>query len=384
MPPRVVLFSRYDLATETGGSGKRIKQLVQVLNDAPGMHFAYHHLPAAGIGREYPLLPMLLPQNLLRLTWHVICHLRPWPAKRYLQFLYTSGVSLFAFARHARNADIVILDSPMLFSLLSVLCQKQNIPVVVAPHDIDAFTGNYFRHRAVWRNAAWEFAVLSRASGAISISLEERWLLTNLGIPSTHLLPSPDPESVAFLAHIRSAREARTQFRGVLLLGRAACNKPLLNGMKEFISMWQSSAELTERFGPLWVAGFETEPLAPLCDGTRSIFLGTISSQRYAELMAEVLACACHQSYGAGALTKIADDLNAGVPIVASQHAARSYQRLLGLHILEDLNPDDVAQCLNRVQHSPVAPRPDAPLTPDPQRIANFLTKLLADAARPA
>ena len=61
------------------------------------------------------------------------------------------------------------------------------------------------------------------------------------------------------------------------------------------------------------------------------------SSEELEELFATALAVIIHQIPSAGALTKIPELLNAGVPVIVNENAARTYFNLPGVNVYQEL-----------------------------------------------
>jgi hypothetical protein len=164
----------------------------------------------------------------------------------------------------------------------------------------------------------------------------------------------------AWLLEIRAAR-ARAAPGPLLMLGSSG-NHATLEGMAAVVRAWQSR-RLARGVAQLRVAGYGSEAVrdrVPSC-GTDVAFLGSLSREALGRELETAVACVCHQEDGSGALTRIADLLTAGVPVLASAHAARTYHGAPGLREYDGIEQLDgaLAELCANPPAVAVPPEPD-------------------------
>ncbi len=260
--------------------------------------------------------------------------------------------------------DLAFLDDPIYFQPLHETLQRLGVPTIAVCHNLESLVPSQVDRRHSWALVRRELDVLSRCRLAITISREETWLLDNLGIAS-HFFPYyPQPPVLGRLLAVRAARGRRPAAGtgGVLLLANAK-NPQSGQGALQAMSAWRR-LRLAARFGPLLVAGFHSERVFARELFDREVrLLGTLDDSGLDGVLTEVSACLCHQESGGGALTRVAEMLVAGVPVVASAHAARSYHHVPGVIEYQDLAGLEAA--LRRLPAA--AGEVPLPPPPDPQ-----------------
>ena len=102
--------------------------------------------------------------------------------------------------------------------------------------------------------------------------------------------------------------------------------------MRKTVEIWTQLA-LFRKIGPLRIAGFGTEELCKeLHERPEAVeILGPLSQKELQDQLVQTRALLCYQDDGSGTLTRITEQLIAGVPVIANRHAARSHHGLPGL-----------------------------------------------------
>lgn len=248
------------------------------------------------------------------------------------------------------------MDDPIYFSPLLDALEKRRVPVAAICHNLETLVPSQVAPRK--RSAALlaEIAVLRRCALAVTISREETVILRNLGIEVLHLPYHPTSAAAERLRAVRRRREAVEDKRDYLALGSAG-NRETAEGLVRLEACWRSRGAAAG--GRLLLAGYGTEKLPVSVDGPgEALRLGALAAGDLDALLSTVRAAVCHQERGAGALTRITDFLLAGVPVIATEHAGRSYYGTPGLTIapgIADL-PELAYRCDAR--QSPPSPLP--------------------------
>lgn len=205
---------------------------------------------------------------------------------------------------------------------------------VAWPHNIEHLVASqYATARAARRARDRELSFLSEALHVVTISGLDRWYLAANGIWAMQLPYFPPASIKARLAAIRTRREPNVRTPRVLVVGTYG-NAPTAHSMLRIID---AVAAARPNF-TLTVAGFGTEQLRSVSGSEKSIeILGAVSDEVLDHLLETSHAALVHQEHGSGALTRIAEFLIAGVPVVATPIAARGYERLEGVSVVESL-----------------------------------------------
>ncbi|SDL61379.1 hypothetical protein SAMN05421823_10750 [Catalinimonas alkaloidigena] len=215
------------------------------------------------------------------------------------------------------------------------------VDVIALPHNLDSLvpTRRFSLSGEVspnWLNKEIHF--LKKCSQVFTISAEELWLLQLHAIPTSYLPYYPSEPVAAELQKIRDFRSASQQSEHVLMLGTAR-NPPTRMGMEEALN------HLTNTPIEVIVAGFGTETLQENYKRFANIHVqGEITHEQLMALLRRVKAALIHTVPSSGALTRIPELLKAGLPVVTSEVAARSYNHIEGIHIYKQLA--DIPQLL--------------------------------------
>jgi hypothetical protein len=242
------------------------------------------------------------------------------------------------------------------FGLLVDIANRYQRNLVCIPHDIEVlgFTDTCIDISSTVDKLRLELRFLSRASSVFTIGLEDQWLLRNFQIAAKNLPSFPSESQQKRLARIRDAR-ASSQKDHILLVGTAE-HPPTGVGMLEALR-WKS---MLKRSDANWVvAGYGTEKFASEFESPSCQVLGTISDEVLDNLLINSRAAVLHQLTGSGALTRVPELLCAGVPVIASSHAARSYWHWDGVRSYD--TKDQLEGILNDslwMQRLPKCPEP--------------------------
>lgn len=255
---------------------------------------------------------------------------------------------------------LAAMDDPIYFIPLFETLKKYNIPIIAFCHNLETLAPEQLEddpNRTLFNK---EIDLLAQCHLVITISREETFLLHNLGIKALFFPYYSVKPILNRLLRVREKRK-KTKKKGILLLGNAL-NLQTRQGMEKVILFWQSSG-LFKREGKLLVAGYSTEKfLKNGVNNDTTEFFGTLSSDRFDNLLCNVKVCLCFQESGAGALTRICEMLIAGVPVLANSHAARSYYNVDG--VIEFFDLRDLERALNQVDELdgqiPIPQKPDS------------------------
>lgn len=232
------------------------------------------------------------------------------------------------------NLRLVIVDDPIYFEPVVRQCSKLGLKVVAHCHNIETLSAPQVLATAQHKLFAYELELLSTCDAVISISREETFLLRNLGINVIYFPYYPVGQIETRMRAVRTKRQGNAK-KNFLLLGTAA-NLPTRIGMTKVIEAWQRIS--IEGADKLIVAGYDTESLRKITTTDKFEFKGAMTDDELDVVLSTVKGCLIFQENGSGALTKIAEYLIAGVPVVSNSHAARSYYDCPGVIEYDDLS----------------------------------------------
>ncbi|MDB6019051.1 MAG: hypothetical protein JWR19_3540 [Pedosphaera sp.] len=254
------------------------------------------------------------------------------------------------------------------------LARRLGYSVVALPHNLETLVPSVPPRplEMIGRHFEEEARAMRAANAVFTTSREEQWLLALYGLSPIYL-PYFPPEKIAnkFLA-IRARRRA-AEGKRFLILG-TVWNPPTLAGVVELIQILRDlpgGASL-----PVDIAGFGTEQLQNVVNGTNFRLHGSVDEAKLEELLLTARAVLVHQRAATGALTRITEMLLAGVPVFANGVGARSHIHLDGLEVY-----DTPAQLCELLKRPPIEPKvPERPVQQE-QRLVEVLRQLGAEAA---
>jgi hypothetical protein len=214
------------------------------------------------------------------------------------------------FAEAAKAAGVAVIAVP------------QNLESLVRPGP-DPLSGE-----EIPASLEHELRALGVSDAVFTISREEQWLLALRGVDADFLPYHPAPALSEKLLRIRNLRQPNERF---LMLG-TVYNPPTEAGMREQLSILERIAE--QQPLSVDVAGFGTERLAR--DSKTLRFLGAVSPEQLDGLLKTTRGLLLHQRAAAGAITRIAEMLTAGVPVMGNPIACRSAIERAGVHVYSD------------------------------------------------
>jgi len=250
-----------------------------------------------------------------------------------------------------------VVDDPIFFPKTMREMAIKNIPTVSIIHNIESFVPRSMTIHPQWSLLKDEVNLINNTNLSVTIAREDTWLLRNFGMKCYYHPYYPPVDTEAELAKIRIAR--RKSHKKFFLCMGTAYNPPTLFGMQILINSWSN---LMHGKIPLIIAGYGVDGFFDQPPSTTAItIVGEVSHIEMTSLLTECIACILHQETGSGALTKIPELLRSGIPIIASQHAARSYEGTEGLYEYQELAeiPKIMQDIIQGIHSTPYLPKPD-------------------------
>jgi glycosyltransferase involved in cell wall biosynthesis len=232
------------------------------------------------------------------------------------------------------------------------------------PHNLESLVPDECRAHPngatrLFREEVWH---LGAAASVFCCAREEQWLLALHGVHADFLPYHPPGPVAEHCLAVRARRQSARPQRW-LIMGSANYG-PTYAGMAAVLEMLKSLPGGPRL--PVDIAGFGSEALRPEIVGTEFRLHGAVDASVLARLLVEARAVLLHQTAGAGALTRIAEMLTAGVPVLANPIAARSVIGREGLHVYE--TAVELRDLLNR--DLPVPPLPARPAAAERRLVA--------------
>jgi hypothetical protein len=171
---------------------------------------------------------------------------------------------------------------------------------------------------------------LRSADAVFCISREEQWLLANLGVSARYLPYFPDSERERELLEEREQRVTSLRNNEFLICATRG-NTDTTESFREQVDWIRDlfpKGEVT-----FHVTGNATEEIRDIWNSPGFVFHGTCPPNAFIELKRRCRAICIHSQKGLGAVTRVPDMLLAGLPVLATPAAARSFLDLSGVHV---------------------------------------------------
>ena len=171
---------------------------------------------------------------------------------------------------------------------------------------------------------------LRLADAVFCISREEQWLLANLGVSARYLPYFPDSERERELLDEREQRVASLRNNEFLICATRG-NTDTTQSFREQVDWIRAlfpTGEVT-----FHVTGNATEEIRDIWNSPGFVFHGTCPPNAFIDLKRRCRAICIHSQKGLGAVTRVPDMLLAGLPVLATPAAARSFLDLNGVHV---------------------------------------------------
>jgi hypothetical protein len=271
----------------------------------------------------------------------------------------------------SQRLRLAVVDDPIYFPILVRALLKRGIPTVAMCHNLEALSPHLVREGRQRALLGREIGVLAGCDLVITISREETAVLRSLNVNAVFFPYYPVRDVLNRSLKVRSER-LMTRKEDILLLG-TALNAETRTSMLQVISAWKRQ-DGNAHGHRLLVAGYHTERLIEEAGTGHGLeMLGTLTDDELDRRLSRVKACLCYQTSGGGALTRICEMLIAGVPVLANDHAARSYYNVKGVVELPAL--DGFGDAMTRVES--VEGSIPAPARPDVSSLSARLKGLL-------
>lgn len=336
---QIVYFTRFHpLRQALDGGDRRTLQIIELLKNIAPLQIdtlsTYHQQSTA------PKLNKPFIQKLYIGVSSVLEKLNFYDFKR--EFTSTAIFFRWAAAKWLKKIQnlpqlpkVIVIDDALFFPNIVAFANKNKIPIVSILQNIESMGGGIINEAKKVKIFEKEMAILKKCDCIVSISYEENLLLKHFDIQSV-CLPYFPPEKIRQkMQLIKNERVRSGNLKKHILLLGSATNPPTLQGMQMLIKYFNES-NLLNLNCKLLVAGFGTEVLKKEVKNEYIEVLGKVEQGLLNELLTTVKCNLIYQKDAAGALTRVAELLIAGVPVVANVVAARSYYNVEGVWVYEN------------------------------------------------
>ncbi len=318
--PQACYISRFQDAPHGHGGNRRTRQMAQALRKLGVSVLALADVPLGeAFEARHPLFSSDPEFDSIYGFNNYIRHM----------LLKDSGLALLV---RGSPPQVAVVDDPVFFPQTMQALQQGGTRVLAVLHNLEAFLPRSIQFSAQWELLRLEVDILRQCTLTVTISREDAFFLENMGV-ACHFFPY-HPEEGEERRFVRIRETRRESDKAFFLTLGTAYNPPTLAGMRALAERWSGISGGRAR---LIVAGFGTDRFLgnPGRGGLVSV-RGGVSGEELDQLLIHARACILHQEQGSGALTKIPELLLAGVPIMGSRHAARSYSALPGVTEYQD------------------------------------------------
>jgi glycosyltransferase involved in cell wall biosynthesis len=260
------------------------------------------------------------------------------------------------------HADTILWENnfPAFSYMLYLLKHKYSKKVVACPHNLESLVPLQKLRWHGKKNIQFldqELEALSMCDEVFAISEEEQWLLNLFGIKARYLPYYPVGELFSLLKELRKYREENAKESFFLIIG-SITNPPTRAGMITLLKQIKKIGTENHIDYRFKVTGYGTEQLSSEFNSGCIDILGYTEDHVLHELMKKCKSMILYQGYSTGALTRIPEMLVAGIPVISDDGGARSYRRMEGMHIYNNLN--DLVELVHSDFSLPALPaRPD-------------------------
>lgn len=367
--PRVIYFTRFKVDPDGGGGSRRAAQVASLLGEMGTVIFS-----SARLDGVPPKIAEKLKLALKRPCgkWVSFTGLRGWQAaiRQYARRQDRVSRAWAGCLGHGPVPDFVLLDDPLYFPALVRRAERLHLPAAAVCHNLEGSLPGQTTPAGRSRMSRREFDLYRRCRLAVTLSIEDTADLEREGVRAVFWPYFPSPAVTTRLGTVRRNR-AGAVLQDYLLLG-SCLNAATRRGMLE-AARWWADGPTREAGERLLVAGFGSDRLLPELSGLQGVErLGPLSDAELDARLTTVRGALCHQAEGGGALTRITEFLLAGVPVIASRHAARSFHGTPG--VLEYAALEDLPERLRSLKANP--PNVPAPSPPDPTPLRDALEAL--------
>jgi len=328
---KYLYFSRFEMNENLGGGCRRFVQLDKVLKRTG---FDYQFFTTRDQAHTGASMLNKAMDGLKSKSSVTDGEYRNW-SDEHREFVYSTRLIARRWAalfKDPGEVKTVFVDDPVYFTPLVKKLKALGIPVVAMCQNIETLSVGQVVRDKQRELLNKELDVFSACDMVVTISREETFLLHNLGVDAVYFPYYPVESTRDRLLEIRKARSSTVK-KDVIVMGTYA-NAPTRLGTMRVIDAWKKG--LCDSGDNLLVAGFGMEALKEL-QGEGVEVLGTLTNEELDERLTKVKGCLCYQEDGSGALTRIAEMLIAGVPVLANSQAARSYYNSAGMVEFPDL-----------------------------------------------
>lgn len=322
----LLYIPRYSPNVHGHGGERRTSQITEIL--------AKNKLDLCTVADIYvqkqylPLYPALYAYFVLRRYKSCI---RFWSFRTVSNIGYRVLNLLNAF--RIKDISCVIVEHINSDSLAVIIAAKMaRIQLVLIPHNIESLVPGQkdpITKKDPPNGFNSEIDLLKLGDTVFTISKEEEWLLNLFGVNAIYFPYYPVSVVADELREIRNER--KTSEMGSFLILGSAVNPPTREGMVTLLKTIESNEE--DHF---LIAGFGIKQLEEEFRHVKQFqFYCDATVAELQIIMKKCIAALIYTPYSTGALTRIAELLIAGIPVIGSRASLRNYHNFPGVYTTE-------------------------------------------------
>jgi hypothetical protein len=261
---KVLYFSRFHNNPNGHGGDKRTAQICEILSQIEYEFVSMYSMPFPYSHKQKQILykPSGLIQTKLAFLYkqHVTCwKYQQWSDRiRDSIFDFHTLAKVFINNLKSNTPDLLIVDDPVFLAPIVSYAKSKNIPLVAVCHNIETLSRGQVESSSQLEMFKHELDLISKCDLVITISKEETFLLTNLGMNPVFLPYFPPKQAVDRFEKI--SRERQGRIKANYLLFGTVYNLPTLDGMRQAIAAIISDNILQNDH--LIIAGYGTNKLS--------------------------------------------------------------------------------------------------------------------------
>jgi hypothetical protein len=341
---RVLFLSQATPGPMSGGGPRRSHQLWHELNEC----FGAENVVLASAG-EF-VLPYAVPPGRLQKLFSMVSSKIRGGTKTLSRFENPGPATTVQNYRRlveSSKPDVVLVESADVHYLAEIN-NDYGLKTVSAPWSLEALTNKLVHLITAFRRPVCDTEISGRVADAFrhlaedllsGAKCEKIWALSRLecgflkgvGLPSAYLPYYPVGDAELYLERIRLQRSPR---HGTFLICGGSITQNAV-GLQHFLQQLQPAD--VPSGAKIVIVGMRELPaqwISHLNDEVE--FRGYLSDEDFCSLLSQSQAVLIPQNCGFGCMTRVADSLRAGVPVIADAMVGNGMGDIPGLTLVED------------------------------------------------
>jgi hypothetical protein len=259
----------------------------------------------------------------------------------FLMYQYRFFVEFIRDQKKDNEVVLVWEYTLSLYYVIPIASKHMEVPCIAVPQNLESLVKGSVSAVSRKQSPDWfleEIDILKTCDAVFVMSKEEVWLLKIFGMATFYLPYFPSKElakTFEEVALLRMSKGKEIEVKNFVVLIGSASNILTRIGMEEVIAWFESFHQYD--IPTLYIMGFGTDVLKKTIKDKEKIkLIGEVDDGTLTNFLSEAKAIIVHQKSSSGALTRLPDFFNAGIPVLASPESIRGgYENQQGLHVFE-------------------------------------------------